>query len=145
MYAEAGIYDVCLTVNDGFLDSDEACTIAVIYDPNAGFVTGGGWIYSPPGAYVDDPDLEGTANFGFVSKYKKGQSVPSGNTQFQFHAADFNFHSTSYQWMIIAGHKVMYKGEGEINGDGEYGFQLSAIDEDLTPSTDGMLAATTGL
>jgi hypothetical protein len=37
-----GIYDVCLIVNDGFVDSDENCTMAVVYDPNGGFVTGGG-------------------------------------------------------------------------------------------------------
>ena len=40
-----------------------------VYDPNAGFVTGGGWIDSPLGAYIPDPALAGRANFGFVSKY----------------------------------------------------------------------------
>ncbi len=30
----------------------------------------------------------------------------------------------------------MYKGTGTINGEGNYGFMLSAIDEELTPSTD---------
>jgi len=30
----------------------------------------------------------------------------------------------------------MYKGVGTINGSGNYGFMLSAIDEKLTPSTD---------
>jgi len=30
----------------------------------------------------------------------------------------------------------MYKGTGTINGAGNYGFMLSAIDEKLTPSTD---------
>ena len=30
----------------------------------------------------------------------------------------------------------MYKGTGTINGEGNYGFLLSAIDEELTPSTD---------
>ena len=30
----------------------------------------------------------------------------------------------------------MYKGIGTINGAGNYGFMISAIDEDLTPSTD---------
>ena len=30
----------------------------------------------------------------------------------------------------------MYKGTGTINGAGNYGFMISAIDEDLTPSTD---------
>ena len=46
-----GIYDVCLTVNDGNVDSAEVCTTAVVYDPAGGFVTGGGWIYSPAGDY----------------------------------------------------------------------------------------------
>lgn len=30
----------------------------------------------------------------------------------------------------------MYKGTGTINGEGNYGFMLTAIDEALTPSTD---------
>jgi hypothetical protein len=38
--------------------------------------------------------------------------------------------------MVIAGAKAKYKGVGTINGAGEYGFMLSAIDEKLTPSTD---------
>ena len=38
-YTAAGIYNVCLTVNDGSLDSAQACTMAVVYDPSAGFVT----------------------------------------------------------------------------------------------------------
>ena len=47
----------------------------VVYDPAGGFVTGGGWINSPAGAYRADPALTGRANFGFVSKYKKGATV----------------------------------------------------------------------
>ena len=38
--------------------------------------------------------------------------------------------------MVIAGSKVMYKGEGTINGEGDFGFLLSAVDSKLTPSTD---------
>ena len=48
--------------------------MVVVYDPSAGFVTGGGWIDSPTGAYPAVPALTGNANFGFVSK--KGQSTP---------------------------------------------------------------------
>lgn len=83
-----------------------------------------------------EPTLTGKANFGFVSKYKKGQSTPDGNTEFQFKAGDLNFHSTSYEWLVIAHHKAMYKGTGTINGQGNYGFMISVIDEALTPSTD---------
>lgn len=129
-YAAAGIYNVCLTVNDGTVDSDSVCTIAVIYDPSAGFVTGGGWIYSEPGYYAPDETLAGKANFGFVSKYKKGASTPTGNTEFQFKAGDLNFHSSSYDWLVVTGSNyAKFKGVGTINGSGEYKFQIWAGDD----------------
>ncbi|MGD8406509.1 MAG: PKD domain-containing protein [Anaerolineales bacterium] len=116
--SEAGIFEVCLTVNDGIIDSAEACTIVVVYDPSAGFVTGGGWIESPAGAYMDDESLSGKATFGFVSKYKKGANVPTGNTEFQFKAAGFNFHSGTYEWLVVnqGGANAQFKGEGTVNG-----------------------------
>jgi len=134
-YADAGIYDVCLTVSDGML-SDMACTWVVVYDSEGGFVTGGGWIDSPEGAYAAEPTLTGRANFGFVSKYHKGATTPTGQTEFQFKVADLNFHSDTYQWLVVAGARAQYKGTGTINGEGNYGFMLTAIDEKLTPSTD---------
>jgi hypothetical protein len=129
-YASAGVFAVKVTVMD---DCGEASQVysyefIVVYDPNGGFVTGGGWINSPAGAYVVDPYLTGRANFGFVSKYKRGQSVPDGQTQFQFQAGNLNFHSTAYQWLVIAGAKAQYKGTGTINGSGSYGFLLTATD-----------------
>jgi hypothetical protein len=108
----------------------------VVYDPDEGFVTGGGFIDSPPEAYVPDPQLTGQAKFGFVSKYKKGATVPMGNTEFLFEVADLLFESTEYEWLVVAGPKAMFKGSGTINGQGNYGFILFAIDEKLTPSTD---------
>jgi hypothetical protein len=104
----------------------------VVYDPNAGFVTGGGWINSPAGAYTPAPSMTGKANFGFVSKYKKGATAPTGETEFQFKAGDLNFHSTSYDWLVISGAKAQYKGLGMINGAGSYGFLLSAIDGEMS-------------
>ena len=73
---------------------------------------------SPPGAYTAGPTLSGKANFGFVSKYKKGGRFPEGETEFQLHFANFNFHSTSYQWLVVSanGTKAQYKGDGTING-----------------------------
>jgi len=106
--------------------SDEA-TLAV-YDPSAGFVTGGGWIDSPAGAYKADESLTGKATFGFVSKYQKGANVPTGQTEFQFRVANLNFHSTSYEWLVVAGARAQYKGSGTINGAGDYRFMLTAID-----------------
>jgi hypothetical protein len=116
-----------VTDNDGGV-GEASYEYVVIYDPTGGFVTGGGWITSPAGAYATAPDLTGKATFGFVSKYQKGQTVPTGNTELQFKVADLTFKSTSYQWLVIAGAKAKYKGTGTINGAGDYGFQLSAID-----------------
>jgi len=126
--AEAGIYDVCLTVNDGTVDSEQDCTMVVVYDPSGGFVTGGGWIDSPAGAYKADESLSGKATFGFVAKYKKGATVPDGNTEFQFKAGDLNFKSTSYEWLVVAGSAAQFKGEGTINGEGSYSFRIWADD-----------------
>lgn len=133
-YTTPGIYKVQLAVTDD--DGGSASVIAdqyvVVYDPSAGFVTGGGWINSPSGAYTVDPSMTGMANFGFVSKYKKGATVPEGQTEFQFKVGNLNFHSSSYDWLVIAGAKAQYKGKGTINGSGDYGFMLTAIDGQLS-------------
>jgi beta propeller repeat protein len=89
-FAESGLYNVCVHGRD-IANSDsgpEECITLVVYDPTGGFVTGGGWIDSPEGAYVPNPSLTGKANFGFISKYKKGASEPTGQTEFQFRVAD---------------------------------------------------------
>jgi len=137
-YITPGVYTINLTVTDqdGASGNAPPFQFVVVYDPNGGFVTGGGWINSPEGAYAADPTLTGKATFGFVSKYKKGAEVPTGETDFQFHVANLNFHSDSYDWLVVAGHQAKYKGVGTINGSGNYGFMISAIDEKLTPSTD---------
>jgi hypothetical protein len=131
VYSEAGVYTISLKVTDRCGEEDfDQYQYAVIYDPSGGFVTGGGWIDSPAGAYVPDPLLEGKANFGFVSKYKKGKTIPEGNTEFQFKAGDLNFNSYLYDWLVIAGENAKFKGVGTINGNGDYGFMLSAVDGD---------------
>lgn len=128
-YTTLGVYTITLTVIDPFGASDESqFQYVVVYDPNGGFVTGGGWINSPPGAFTATPSLTGKANFGFVSKYQNGASVPTGDTEFQFKAGNLNFKSTSYDWLVVAGAKAKYKGSGTINGAGDYAFQLSATD-----------------
>jgi hypothetical protein len=128
-YSSAGIYQINLTVTDDDSGSDHSVSnYIVVFDPEGGFVTGGGWINSPAGAYVSDTTLAGKATFGFVSKYEKGATVPTGKTEFQFKVANLNFRSSSYDWLVVAGPQAKYKGTGAINGAGNYGFMLSAVD-----------------
>ena len=105
-----------------------------IFDPGVDFVTGGGWIVSPEGAYPSNPSATGIASFGFFSKYKKGQSVPSGQTQFTFMTGGFEFLSRSYQWLVITGSDcAKFKGigqfsEGGLFNDIDHSFMLTACD-----------------
>jgi hypothetical protein len=113
-YLAAGVCRVEVTVTDkDHGDATSAFEFVVVYDPSAGFVTGGGWIDSPAGAYSAIPALTGKATFGFVSKYLKGANTPTGQTEFDLHVANFNFHSTAYEWAgrgrcegAIQGHRL---------------------------------------
>jgi len=131
VYSQAGVYTIRAVVADDDGGSGEVIyQYVVVYDPSAGFVTGGGWFWSPKGACQLSwcQDAEGRANFGFVSKYQKGAKVPTGQTEFQFQAGNLNFHSDAYQWLVISGPKAQYKGTGTLNGVSGYGFLLTAWD-----------------
>lgn len=133
-YSSPGVFTVSVTIINSCGVSSEPYLYEynVVYDPLGGFVTGGGWINSPAGAYLPDETLTGRANFGFVSKYQKGASVPSGTTEFRFQAAGMFFSSTNYDWLVVAGSRAQFKGTGKVNGVGLYGFMVTAIDGDLS-------------
>jgi PKD repeat protein len=140
-YAEPGVHTVVLrAVDDTGVLYVSRYQYVVVYDPSDGFVTGGGWLDSPAGAChteVCDEATMGKANFGFVSKYKKGATQPSGDTEFHFSAGGLNFHSDSYDWLVVnqSGENAQFKGAGTVNGEaaptGEpYRFMIWAGDGD---------------
>lgn len=141
-YAVPGVYTISVAVSDGGLSTSRSSTqdapaYIVVFDPSAGFVTGGGWITSPAGACrfaACTNETSGRATFGFVSRYRPGASTPSGETEFQFQAGGLRFRSTSYDWMVPSGARAQFKGVGQINGSGEYGFLITAIDGALLPA-----------
>lgn len=136
-YAAAGVYTVRVAVTDddggtGTRTSNvDVPAYVVVYDPSAGFVTGGGWITSPAGACRFEScsaASTGKASFGFVSRYKRGATTPDGNTEFEFAAGNLRFRSSSYQWLVVSGARGQFKGEGRINGSGTFRFLLTAVD-----------------
>ncbi len=133
-FTTTGVYAVRMNVRDasgaaGTADAvDGVNALVVIYDPNGGYVTGGGWLDSPPGAYAADPALTGKVNFGFVSKYFKNATNPKGETEFDFRLANFKFNALNFDYLVISGARAQYKGMGKVNGDGGYGFILTVID-----------------
>jgi hypothetical protein len=72
---------------------------------------------SPAGAYTPDPSLAENANFGFFSRYKKGNPIPSGTTKFLFRTAVLNFRINRFHQLdLIGGNYAIFTGEGTING-----------------------------
>ena len=133
-FSAAGVYPVVVRVTDnGGLQSTVSRNV-VVYDPSAGFVTGSGWIQSPPGAYKPDPVAMGPATFSFVSKYQKGAKTPTGTTDFNFQTVNLAFHSDTYDWLVVGGARAQFKGTGSLNDVGGYKFMLTAVD-DRSPTT----------
>ena len=138
VYAEPGVHTISVTVQDDDGNSDSGTfQYVVVYDPDGGFVTGGGTIESPAGACSwsgCDSSTTGSANFGFVSKYNQGSgwqgNNPSGNTTFRFVAGDLKFQSIIQSWLVIAGQdraKFM-GGTGTINNGGDFGYMVTVVD-----------------
>jgi predicted extracellular nuclease len=129
VYTTAGVYTVTVTADDGYGNTDRASyEFVVVYDPNGGFATGGGWITTPAGAYEPDPSAEGKSAIGFVARYLPGATVPTGSLAFTFHAAGFQFKSRSFDWLVVTGSKAQLRGAGTVNGAGTYEFLLVAED-----------------
>ena len=117
-----GVYTLQVIGTDLSGNSATEELIFIIYDPDGGFATGGGW-------FITDEESTlpyGRANFGFVAKYQKGKST--GNLEFQYQDADINLKSTTIDWLTISSNKVIFQGTGTINNEGLYTFRVMATD-----------------
>jgi PKD repeat protein len=130
-FSAAGVYAVHVTVqdDDGGSDTRAATGQVVIYDPAAGWVTGGGWIASPEGALAAAPNVTGKLTFGFVARYQRETATsPNGNAEFKLQIARMDFRSTSLEWLVVTGGIAELRGRGQLNGGGDYDFALTAVD-----------------
>ena len=136
-YDRPGVYTVRVTVTDDDGDTGERVSTAdvpayvVVYDPLAGFVTGGGSLKSPAGAcHLSSctSTTAGAADFSLVARYPKGATTAAGNLDFTFPAGNLAFQSTSYRWLVVNGAYAQFSGEGTINGTGRFGFLATARD-----------------
>lgn len=134
-FTSTGIFSVTMTVTDQDGASGTSTAIqVVVYDPSAGFVTGGGWFTPDPSTCVCTPGSKAT--FGFVSQYKKGTSIPTGNQEFQYRADNISLHSNNFDWLVVSGAQAQFQGTGTINGAGAYKFRVTVRDGDLIGQPD---------
>jgi PKD repeat protein len=128
-FTSPGVYSIQLTVRDedGGTDTRLASGQVVVYDASAGWVTGGGWIVSPAGAFAAAPALTGKLTFGFVARYQ-ASTAPGGNAEFKLNLGKLDFRSTALDWLVASGSTARLQGRGTLNGTGEFAFEVLAID-----------------
>ncbi|HEV8399275.1 MAG TPA: DNA/RNA non-specific endonuclease [Gemmatimonadales bacterium] len=120
-YASTGLFTVTATVqdDDGGADTRAATDFIVVYDPSAGFATGGGWFTMS----------SGNAHFAFVVRYQDGVIGRGASVDFQIQGTDLALSSESVDWLVLGSGIARVRGIGSIkNRAGAYGFQLTAID-----------------
>jgi hypothetical protein len=122
------VYNVCvLGIDSAGNTGSSSCLLLPVYDPAAGFVTGGGAVASPAGADLLNIGTAGPATFGFVAKYLPGKNIPSGNLEFQFNEGNLNFKSTSMDWLVVTGQpRAQFHGIGTVNGTNVCHFEVDA-------------------
>ena len=119
-YAAAGVYTIDVTVRDD--DTGSATSryeFVVVFDPSAGFVTGGGWIVSPAGRLRRRPDAHRQGELRIRVQVQEGCDGARGGDGVPVQCASFNFHSTlSVARRLGSGAKAQFKGYGTVNGSG---------------------------
>jgi hypothetical protein len=151
-YQQPGIYEVVVEAKDACGNVETSIyEPIVVYHPSETFVTGGGWfnsslsavrcmpgksifdfIYKNKNIYKHDREIQQLivkAHFSFIVRHQINQTAPSGNLQFYIQKGDLNFSSNTFDWMVIINNtQVIVQGSGTINGSGNYGFLISAVD-----------------
>jgi hypothetical protein len=90
--------------------------------PNT-FVTAGGWITTPADALHLIAGKK--MNFSLDSKYKSGETVPSGSFLFQSKESNVTFKSTAFDVMSVVGSTATVSGTGTVNGTGSWSFRAT--------------------
>ncbi|MGK5741495.1 PKD domain-containing protein [Micromonospora sp. URMC 103] len=126
VYAHAGMYTIKTTVTDDDGGVGQAQTMIVVYDPEGGFATQGGYLDSPAGALTADPQQSSRLHVQFNVKYQPGETGPipgGGKVAAQLAGTNFSLDSTALEWLVVTPTgRVAVKGSGTVNGEEGYGF-----------------------
>ncbi|WP_328425332.1 hypothetical protein OG470_16755 [Micromonospora sp. NBC_00389] len=101
----------------------------MVYDPADVTVAGAGAIVSPPGSWSADLTATGPGEFAFVAGLVKGSPTPFGETTFRLRDRDFAFAGTTNERLTVSGAVGQYRGEGTVNGQSGYSYQVTVADD----------------
>jgi PKD repeat protein len=120
-YAAPGLYTIAATVrdDDGGEDTRVAPGFVVVYDPNAGFVTGSGWFGAS----------SSKAKFAFVARYKDGVIGPDTSVDLQVDSSGLAFQSATVDWLVLQVGRAKIGGTGTVTDrPGLHRFLVTAVD-----------------
>ncbi len=130
VYSESGNYNVILSIYD---ETGESASMSysnsVVDNSSNGHITGGGWINSAKGDYLQSKKSD-KGNFGFEAKHDKKKGV-KGNFTFHLNNSNFKVKSRGIEWLTIADDHALFAGSAEVNGRSGYEFLVSAVDVNL--------------
>jgi len=128
------MYTINVTVTDDDGGADSKTVMVIVYDTDAGFATGAGFVNSPTGALVSDPNATGKLHFHLNARYHKSDQGPApsgGKVSARLNGNDFSLHSTSLEWLVVVPDgKIAVKGTGTVDGHDGYGFVVYGYDAD---------------
>lgn len=126
----AGVYPVTAQfAGDALHRGSGTSAVLVVYNPEGGFVTGGGWLL-PDGAddMLPGGSPYGKTNFGFIARYRDDTTIPHGNVELQYHNGNINLKSVALEWLVLNGNWAVFQGIAAVNGQGQHPFMVEVRD-----------------
>lgn len=118
VFEHPGMYTIETEVLDDDTGLGTAEVLVIVYDPDAGFATGGG---------LDDAD-DGRVHFQLNPKYHPQEEGPApslGKVRYQIAGTSFDLESTALEWLVVTpGDLVAVKGLATVDDEDGYGFVL---------------------
>ncbi|MGW0807765.1 hypothetical protein [Nonomuraea sp. NPDC002799] len=132
VYTRPGMFTIKTEVADDDTGSGDSEVLVIVYDPDAGFGTQGGWLNSPAGAVTAEPSAAGKGHFQSNVKYlphDEGPVPSNGKVSFRVDGSAFDLDSATLEWLVVTpDDKIAVKGTGSVGGQPGYGFVQYSYD-----------------
>ncbi|GAB3528726.1 hypothetical protein GCM10027443_07080 [Pontibacter brevis] len=116
--SEPDVFKVTVTYGGGAGCPTQTAVMYVhVFDVEAGFVTGGGWIQSPANPAYEFMQQGGTVHWSFMAKYMKGaENRVMGATQLLLENGSLAFKGTTVldRSLVITGNTAYFRGLGTL-------------------------------